>query len=290
MPFLPYPQIETLDPDFIVEELLYFISEDVPDGDITSDIFFDESFVSKAYIENEEEMIFAGRQIIEQVPSLIEETVSIKVNFNDGERIPRYSKLAEIEGPTKFLLKVERTLLNLLQRLCGIATNTRKYVDIVSPYGVKILDTRKTTPGLRLFEKYAVRCGGGWNHRLNLSEGILIKDNHIVAAGSITRAVEMMRLEHPLKFIEVEVENESQLLEAILMNVDGILLDNFEPETLKGLVDFARQKNPAIFLEASGGITLANVESYAKTGVDAISIGALTHSAPSVKLHMEFCK
>jgi nicotinate-nucleotide pyrophosphorylase (carboxylating) len=155
---------------------------------------------------------------------------------------------------------------------------------------VKILDTRKTTPGLRLFEKYAVRCGGGWNHRLNLSEGILIKDNHIVAAGSITRAVEMMRLEHPLKFIEVEVENESQLLEAILMNVDGILLDNFEPETLKGLVDFARQKNPAIFLEASGGITLANVESYAKTGVDAISIGALTHSAPSVKLHMEFYK
>jgi Nicotinate-nucleotide pyrophosphorylase len=227
MPFLPYPQIETLDPDFIVEELLYFISEDVPDGDITSDIFFDKSLVSKAYIENEEEMIFAGRQIIEQVPSLIEETVSIKVNFNDGERIPRYSKLAEIEGPTKFLLKVERTLLNLLQRLCGIATNTRKYVDIVSPYGVKILDTRKTTPGLRLFEKYAVRCGGGWNHRLNLSEGILIKDNHIVSAGSITRAVEMMRLEHPLKFIEVEVENESQLLEAILMNVDGILLAQF---------------------------------------------------------------
>jgi len=288
MPFLPYRQIDKLDSDFILEKLLYFITEDVPESDLTSEIFFNESLRSQAYVENEVEIVFVGKQILEQVPNLSAENVSVKVNFNDGDRIPKYSKIAEIEGPTKFLLKIERTLLNLLQRLCGIATYTRKYVDIVNPYGVRILDTRKTTPGLRLFEKYAVRCGGGWNHRLNLSEGILIKDNHIVAAGSITRAVEMMRLEHPLKFVEVEVENESQLLEAILMNVDGILLDNFAPEDLKKLVDFAREKNPNIFLEASGGITLSNVETYAKTGVDAISVGALTHSAPSVKLHMEF--
>ena len=288
MPFLPYRQIDKLDSDFILEKLLYFITEDVPESDLTSEIFFNESLRSQAYVENEVEIVFVGKQILEQVPNLSAENVSVKVNFNDGDRIPKYSKIAEIEGPTKFLLKIERMLLNLLQRLCGIATYTRKYVDIVNPYGVRILDTRKTTPGLRLFEKYAVRCGGGWNHRLNLSEGILIKDNHIVAAGSITRAVEMMRLEHPLKFVEVEVENESQLLEAILMNVDGILLDNFAPEDLKKLVDFAREKNPNIFLEASGGITLSNVETYAKTGVDAISVGALTHSAPSVKLHMEF--
>ncbi len=288
MPFLPYPQIEILDPDYVLEKLAYFIIEDAPDGDITSDIFFDKTARSKAFLENEEEIFFAGRQIIDQIPKLSPEPVEINVNFNDGDKIPEYSKILEIEASTTFLLKIERTILNLLQRLCGIATYTRKYVDIAQKYNVKILDTRKTTPGMRVLEKYAVRCGGGWNHRLNLSEGILIKDNHINAAGSITQAIKLIRIKHPLDFVEVEVENYSQLLEAILFNIDGVLLDNFKPEDVKEAVVFARSRKPDIFIEASGGITLENIEEYAKTGVDAISIGALTHSAKSVKLHMEF--
>lgn len=288
MPFLPYRQIDKLDPDFIIERLVYFIFEDIPERDITTEIFFNKTSVSKAYFQNEEEMVFAGKQILEQIPNLSNEPVSIRINFDDGDQIPKMSKFAEIEGPTTFILRIERTILNFLQRLCGIATNTRKYVDIAKPYGIRILDTRKTTPGLRLFEKYAVRCGGGFNHRLNLSEGILIKDNHIFSAGSVTKAIELIRMQYPLHFVEVEVENESQLLEAILMNADGILLDNFDPESLIELVRFARERRPNIFLEASGGINLSNIEKYVKTGVDAISIGALTHSAQSIKMHLEF--
>ncbi len=290
MPFLPYRQIEKLDPDFVIEKLSYFLSEDIPDKDITSDIFFAKDSYSKAYLENEEDMILAGRQIIEQITYLSQQPIELQVHFDDGDFVPSYSKIMEISAPTKFLLKIERTLLNLLQRLCGIATHTRKYVEIADKYNVRILDTRKTTPGLRVFEKYAVRCGGGWNHRLNLSEGILIKDNHIIAAGSIPKAVELIRMNYPLDFVEIEVENFSQLLETILLNVDGILLDNFSPTDVSEAVAYARSKKPDIFIEASGGITLETLEEYAKTGVDAISIGALTHSSKAVKMHLEFVK
>ncbi len=288
MSSLPYRQIDVLDPDYVIEKLASFITEDIPNNDITSEIFFGKNVRSKAYLENEEETVFAGKQILEQIPSLSPQPINLAIHFNDGDKIEPYSKIMEIEGPTQFILKIERTILNLLQRLCGIATNTRKYVEIAKPYNVHILDTRKTTPGLRIFEKYAVRCGGGTNHRLNLSEGILIKDNHIIAAGSISKAVEMIRLQYPLAFVEVEVENHSQLLEALILNVDGILLDNFPPQEVREAVVYARTKKPNIFIEASGGITLETVEEYAKTGVDGISIGALTHSAKSVKMHLEF--
>ncbi|MFN3781233.1 MAG: carboxylating nicotinate-nucleotide diphosphorylase, partial [Candidatus Kapaibacteriota bacterium] len=288
MPFLPYRQIEKLDPDFIIEKLAYFLSEDIPDKDITSDIFFAKDSYSKAYLENEEDMVLAGRQIIEQLPNISQQHIELHIHFNDGDFVPSYSKIMEINAPTKFLLKIERTLLNLLQRLCGIATNTRKYVEIAEKYNVRVLDTRKTTPGLRVFEKYAVRCGGGWNHRLNLSEGILIKDNHIIAAGSIPKAIELIRMNYPLDFVEIEVANFSQLLEAILLNVDGLLLDNFSPSDAREAVVYARSKKPDIFIEASGGITLETLEDYAKTGVDAISIGALTHSSKAIKMHLEF--
>ncbi|MGB9913106.1 MAG: carboxylating nicotinate-nucleotide diphosphorylase, partial [Candidatus Kapaibacteriota bacterium] len=201
MSSLPYRQIDVLDPDYVIEKLASFITEDIPNNDITSEIFFGKNVRSKAYLENEEETVFAGKQILEQIPSLSPQPINLAIHFNDGDKIEPYSKIMEIEGPTQFILKIERTILNLLQRLCGIATNTRKYVEIAKPYNVHILDTRKTTPGLRIFEKYAVRCGGGTNHRLNLSEGILIKDNHIIAAGSISKAVEMIRLQYPLAFL-----------------------------------------------------------------------------------------
>ncbi len=288
MPFLPYEQITHLDPSYILARLKLFIEEDIPSTDITSEFFYEENQISTANLENEEEIVFAGKQILNQLHKLTSSGIKIDFFFNDGEKIPPSTKIAQITAPTRFLLEIERTMLNLLQRLCGIATNTRKYVDIAEPYGVRILDTRKTTPGLRLFEKYAVRCGGGWNHRLNLSKGILVKDNHIVAAGSLTKAVNKIRQKHFTRFLEVEVENPSQLLEALILNVDGILLDNFAPEDIAKLVPTIRERKPHIFIEASGGITLENVGEYAQTGVDAISIGALTHSARSVKMHLEF--
>lgn len=288
MPFLPYEQVTHLNASYIIARLRQFIEEDIPTSDITSEFFYSDTQTSTAYLENEEEIIFAGRQIVEQLPKLSEAETKIEFFYNDGDKIAPFTKIFQITAPTRFLLAVERTLLNLLQRLCGIATNTKLFVEIAEPYGVRILDTRKTTPGLRLFEKYAVRCGGGWNHRLNLSEGILIKDNHIAAAGSLTKAVDKVRQRHFSRFIEVEVENPSQLLEALVLNVDGILLDNFTPDDITKFVPTIREQKPNIFIEASGGITLDTIGDYVKTGVDAISIGALTHSARSVKMHLEF--
>lgn len=288
MPFLPYEQVTHLDANYTLARLRQFIEEDIPTSDITSEFFYTDTQISTAYLENEEEIVFAGKQIIEQLPKLSEVETTIEFFCDDGNKIPPFTKIFQITGSTRFLLAIERTILNLLQRLCGVATNTKLFVEIAEPYGVRILDTRKTTPGLRIFEKYAVRCGGGWNHRLNLSEGILIKDNHIVAAGSLTKAVDKVRQRHFTRFLEVEVENFSQLLEALVLNVDGILLDNFTPSDITKFVPMIRERKPQIFIEASGGITLETIEDYAKTGVDAISIGALTHSARSVKMHLEF--
>jgi nicotinate-nucleotide pyrophosphorylase (carboxylating) len=288
MPFLPYEQVTHLDASYILTRLRQFIEEDIPTSDITSEFFYSDTQISTAYLENEEEIVFAGKQIIEQLPKLSEAETTIEFFCNDGDKIPPLTKIFQITAPTRFLLAIERTILNLLQRLCGVATNTKLFVEIAEPYGVRILDTRKTTPGLRLFEKYAVRCGGGWNHRLNLSEGILIKDNHIVAAGSLTKAVDKVRQRHFARFLEVEVENPSQLLEALVLNVDGILLDNFTPGDIAKFVPTIRERKPHIFIEASGGITLETIGDYVKTGVDAVSVGALTHSARSVKMHLEF--
>lgn len=288
MPFLPYSQIDSIDKEYILSLFKIWLKEDIPASDITSEIFYDESKISEAYLENEEDIVFAGKQIVDALPNLTKGQVDINCFFSDGDFIPKKSRIFLIQAPTRFLLEVERTLINILQRLAGIATNTRQYVEIAKPYNVRILDTRKTTPGLRVLEKYAVRCGGGYNHRLNLSEGILIKDNHIIAAGSIMNAIENVRKKYPLKFIEVEVTNISQIYEALAYHTDGILLDNFLPEEVTEAVKIIHKHNPLIFIEASGGITLANLPEYVKTGVDAISIGALTHSARSVKMHLEF--
>ncbi len=288
MPFLPYPQVDKLDRNYLIEKFHQWLQEDIPERDITSEIFYDSNHISVAYLENEEDCVFAGKQLVEILPELTASDVNLEFYFDDGDTVPKKSKIFQIEAPTKFILNVERTLLNILQRLSGIATNTKKYVEIARPYGVRVLDTRKTTPGLRLLEKYAVRCGGGWNHRLNLSEAILIKDNHIAAAESITIAVQAIRSIYPNKFIEVEIESILQIPEVNLLKVDGVLLDNLTPAEVAQCVKKLRAENPLIFIEASGGINLSNIEEYAKTGVDAISIGALTHSAPSIKMHLEF--
>jgi nicotinate-nucleotide pyrophosphorylase len=181
-------------------------------------------------------------------------------------------------------------MLNLIQRLCGIATLSHEYAEIAKPSNVKILDTRKTTPGLRLFEKYAVAIGGAFNHRLNLSDGILIKDNHIVAAGSVTNAIISARKKGIHLPLELEVDNFDQIHEALKTGVDGFLLDNMKPETIRSAVSIIRasQNGEDVFIEASGGITLENIHPYLDTGINAISIGALTHQAVSKNIRLDF--
>mgnify|MGYP001398308070 FL=1 len=181
-------------------------------------------------------------------------------------------------------------MLNLIQRLCGIATTTRQYVELADPFNVKILDTRKTTPGLRLFEKYAVAIGGAYNHRLNLSDGILIKDNHIIAAGSVTKAIEYARNSSISLPLELEVDNLDQIQEALLIGVDGFLLDNMYIDKIRSAVSIIRESNNGydIFIEASGGITLDNIYPYLGTGINAISVGALTHRATSKDICLDF--
>ncbi len=199
------------------------------------------------------------------------------------------TKLATIEGSLRDILTRERVVLNLMQRLCGIASNVRKYVNIPSPPGFKILDTRKTTPGLRRLEKYAVACGGAYNHRMDLSSAVLIKDNHILAAGGLKNAEAFTRSIHPKIPVELEVDSIEQIEEAKDIELDGFLLDNMSPDETKACVKLIRnlQDGDSIFIESSGSITLEKLPDYVCTGIDAVSIGALTNQAKSVDLKLE---
>ena len=210
---------------------------------------------------------------------------------SDGEEAEAGEILGKIQGPAYIILSYERVMLNLVQRLCGIASVSRKYVQLAHAYDVKILDTRKTTPGLRLFEKYAITVGGAYNHRMNLSEGILIKDNHIRSAGSVIDAIQSATASNSGLPIEVEVDSLDQITDALTMKVDGFLLDNMSSDLIRQAVALIRkttQQGDEIFIEASGGITDKNIESYLDTGINAISVGALTHSVTSKDIRMVF--
>ncbi len=214
--------------------------------------------------------------------------LEVETTAVDGELLQPDKVFARVVGDAQMLLAAERVALNFLQRLSGVATLTRKYVEAVAGTNAKIVDTRKTTPGLRLLEKYAVHIGGGHNHRLGLDDGVLIKDNHIALAGSVTEAVRRAKeAAGHLHKIEVEVATLDQVKEALKAQADILLLDNMTPEMIRQavqLVEAHEPNNRRTLLEASGGITLANVRDYAETGVDLISIGALTHSAPAVDI------
>lgn len=284
---IEYPRYLSLPKDYIKSKIKEFLAEDAPRGDITSSAIFKDKNV-KAYIEAEEDLIFAGKDILECF--FADKFANIEILVVDGEKIQKGGIIAKIKGSAFSILIRERVLLNLLQRLCGIATLTSKYVAIAEPYGVKILDTRKTTPGLRLFEKYAVACGGGYNHRLNLSSGILIKDNHIKTAGSVTKAINLLKtLDYGLP-IELEVDTFEQIHEGLQAGADGFLLDNMPPSKVKKAVEIIRksQNGDNIFIEASGGINLDNLKDYVDTGINAVSVGALTHSIKSANIHIEF--
>ncbi|AMV11789.1 nicotinate-nucleotide pyrophosphorylase [Geobacillus thermoleovorans] len=262
-----------------LEQLLrQFFLEDIGDGDVTSETIFPAHERASGMFMAKADGVVAGVGIIAAGYQLLDPRVEVTIMKQDGERVQAGETIAVASGPVGPLLSGERVILNLLQRLSGIATVTRQAVDLLGNSSTRICDTRKTTPGLRMLEKYAVTCGGGYNHRFGLYDGVMIKDNHIAFCGSIARAVKTVRerLGHMVK-IEVETETEDEVLEAVEAGVDVIMFDNRTPDEVRA---FVRLVPKPIITEASGGITLANVAAYGATGVDYISLGCLTHSAP----------
>jgi nicotinate-nucleotide pyrophosphorylase (carboxylating) len=261
------------------------LEEDLGAGDLTTDAIISPDTAGKAVLEAREEIVLAGLYVFKKVFQKIDNTVEVESFFEDGQIVPSGKNICIVSGSLSAILKAERTALNFIQRMSGIATQTRIYVDSIGPEKARILDTRKTAPGLRFLDKYAVTMGGGANHRLGLFDGILIKDNHIKAAGSIFRAVMLAKEKapHTIK-VEVEVEDLSGLMEAVKAGADMILLDNMDPAMMKEAVGLTKGK---VLLEASGGITLNNIKAVAESGVDLISIGALTHSVRAVDLSLE---
>jgi nicotinate-nucleotide pyrophosphorylase (carboxylating) len=260
------------------------LEEDAGLGDVTSRAIFTAKHRSRAYIEAKQPVVICGLAVAARVFERVDPGLKVTLTATDGDRIATGGRVLSIAGPTASLLTAERTALNFLQRLTGIATQARRYADAVATTGVRIIDTRKTTPGWRALEKYAVRCGGCVNHRSSLGEHVLIKENHIGAAGSLTRAVQLARAAAPhLAKIEVEVKTFAELKEALRARAEVILLDNMTPEQVSGAV---AQIAGAAVVEVSGGVRFDTLCDYALPGVDVISIGALTHSAVAVDLSL----
>ncbi len=266
------------------KDIIHFLQEDFGTGDVTSQAIFPAETRGQATFRAKSPFICAGMAVAAEVFKCRIADLTYTA-AEDGRPIQPGDIVFSCEGPVLELLQAERVALNLVQRLCGIATLTQSFVKKIEDLGAKVTDTRKTTPGLRVLEKYAVRVGGGHNHRFNLADGILIKDNHIAACGSITEAVNRVRQQapHTLK-IEVESENLDQVKECLAAKVDIIMLDNMSPEMMREAVQII---NGQALVEASGGVNLENIREIAKTGVNIISIGALTHSAPASDISME---
>ncbi len=263
------------------------LEEDVGHGDITTDLLVPEDRESRALYIAKGNFVLAGFPFAKEVFSLLDPATSLKIFFSEGAKVFRGDVLGEVSGKTRVLFAGERVSLNILQRLSGIATTTSQFVDAVRGTRARIVDTRKTTPCQRFIEKYAVRMGGGVNHRFGLFDGILIKDNHIEEVGSITDAVTLAKAGHHLARIEVEVENIKELEEAIEAGADIVMLDNMPVEDMAEAVRIAKGR---VTLEASGNVSLSNVREVAETGVDMISVGALTHSATAADISMKIVK
>lgn len=262
------------------------LEEDLAQGDITTHMLIDPREEGSAHVVARQDLVLCGREIFERTMNRVDPYLSITHRFADGALVPKGSIVTTVTGPAVSILTGERTSLNFLSHLSGIATLTRRYVDEL-PKGAKtkITDTRKTLPGLRTVEKYAVRCGGGINHRANLSSAILIKDNHIAMMGSVAKAVAKAREAiDPSHRIEVEVSSLEQVSEALSAGAEVIMLDNMTHRDMAAAVKAVAGR---ALLEVSGKVRIENVASLARTGVDFISVGALTHSAPSVDFSME---
>ena len=273
-------------PETYRDQLRAFLREDWGTQDWTTAAVPDRPMTARVVAKGD--LVLAGLPMAQEVLRLAEPTLAISLSALDGQQVSKGAEVLRVEGSSHGILLAERVMLNLLQRLSGTATLTRKFVEAIEGTGARILDTRKTTPGLKLLEKYAVRCGGGVNHRLTLGDGVLLKENHLAAAGGIRAAVEAARLSAPnLLKIEVEVENLGQLKVCLdLLDVDGILLDNMALDQMREAVALRDRSGRRVFLEASGNLSLDRARAVAETGVDFLSVGALTHSAPAVDLSL----
>ena len=261
------------------------IEEDAGLGDVTSRAIFPARHRSRGYIDAKQDLVVCGLGVAARVFARVDAALEVSPLAHDGDRIRRGARVMSISGPTASMLTAERTALNFMQRLSGIATLARKFADAVADTGVRIVDTRKTTPGWRALEKYAVRCGGCFNHRSSLGEHVLIKDNHIAAAGSLARAVELARTAAPHSAkIEVEAKTLAEVKEALRARAEVILLDNMAPAMIKEAVALIAG---AAVIEVSGGVRFDTLRDYALPGVDVISVGALTHSATAVDLSLD---
>jgi len=263
------------------------LDEDIGHSDITTSTLVAEDAESRALFIAKESFVLAGIPFIKEVFRVLDHAITFQTFINEGARVKKGNVIAEVFGKTRAILQAERVSLNILQRLSGIATLTNAYVEKVKGLETKIFDTRKTTPCYRFMEKYAVRKGGGYNHRFGLFDGIIIKDNHIEAVGSIKKAIELIKKRHYLHKIEVEVENLHDLKEALAAGADIVMLDNMP---LKDMKEAVRTVRGRIKIEASGNIRLENVRKIAETGVDFISVGALTHSAVAADISLKIVK
>ncbi len=270
---------------YVEDHVKSALMEDIGYGDITTENLAGENDLLKAELNTRSEGVLCGCNVFKTVYKILSDDVKIKFYFKDGDIIKKGDKIADLEGPAKDLLMGERVSLNYIQRMSGIATETRKYQDAIAPYSAKIVDTRKTTPNFRAFEKYSVKVGGGALHRFNLSDCAMIKDNHIRLAGSLTNAVNKLRenISHAHK-IEVECDTIDQVKEAIEVKADIIMLDNMPVETMKKAVELI---NHQAIVEASGNVNLSTVNAIASTGVDIISSSAIVAKAPTLDLALD---
>ncbi|MCP1125327.1 nicotinate-nucleotide diphosphorylase (carboxylating) [Bacillus sp. AFS018417] len=266
----------------VKEALKQFFLEDIGERDVTSQFIFPNDLQARGTFLVKDTGVFAGADVIKEGFTLLDNRIEVTLHAKDGDMVKNGDILATVQGPIASLLTAERVVLNVIQRMSGVATMTRKAVTALGSDHTRICDTRKTMPGLRMFDKYAVVCGGGYNHRFGLYDGVMIKDNHIAFAGSITKAVTAVkeRLGHMVK-VEVETETKEQVLEAVAAGADIIMFDNRMPEEVR---EYCKLVPSAIVTEASGGITIENLAEYGQTGVDYISLGLLTHSVKALDI------
>ena len=276
--------MDPIDLTLLHDTLLAALREDVGSGDLTSRATIPSSARATARYTTKQALVVSGVPVAQELVRLVDPAVEFKTLAADGASVSSGAALAEMRGSARSILVAERVSLNLLQRMCGIATLTRQYVERIAGTRARIVDTRKTVPGLRILDKYAVSCGGGMNHRVGLFDGVLIKNNHLSFHPSVAKAVEeaRRRLGHLVK-IEVEVRNQTELQSAITAGADVVLLDNWTPAETRKAVEFVAGRVP---LETSGGVSLETVRDFAEAGVDYISVGALTHSVPAVDIHL----
>jgi nicotinate-nucleotide pyrophosphorylase (carboxylating) len=277
-----------LNPRALRDQIIQWLQEDIGSGDVTTTTTIPAEGRAKGIIHMKEDGILAGVPVAEAVFRAVDDTLSFTAMASEGSAVAKGTIIAEVEGGTRSILLGERLALNLIQRMSGIATRTRIFTEAVAGLPVRLVDTRKTTPGHRMLEKYAVRVGGGHNHRFGLYDAVMIKDNHIKGAGGIALAIESARrqIPHTMK-IEIEVEDFEQLDEALGAQPDIIMLDNMSPSDMTQAVRIVKNRSPHIIVEASGSVSLETVRSIAETGVDVISVGRLTYSVHALDISLD---